>query len=61
MTTKGVPLNFKVDQEVKDLLDQLVVFQTIQNNKKSTQKSVFIEALVVLMNKYKIDMMAKNK
>jgi len=52
MAEKKVNLNFKVDQELKNLLDQLVVLKTIKENKKSSQHAVFEEALVELMRKY---------
>ena len=49
---KKVNLNFKVTQEVKGLLDQLVVFKTVNDNKKSSQHAVLEEALVELLKKY---------
>jgi hypothetical protein len=49
---KKVNLNFKVSQEMKSLLDQLVVFKTVTENKKSSQHAVLEEALVELLKKY---------
>ena len=49
---KKVNLNFKVSQEIKGLLDQLVVFKTVTENKKSSQHAVLEEALVELLKKY---------
>ena len=48
-----VNLNFKVDKETKTLLDQLVVFKTSIENRKSSQHAVLIEALTDLFGKYK--------
>lgn len=47
-----VNLNFKVSKETKSLLDQLVVFKTVNENKKSSQHAVLEEALVELLKKY---------
>ena len=52
MSNKKVNLNFKIDEEVKNLLDQLVVLKTIKENRKSSQHAVLEEALVELMKKY---------
>ena len=49
---KKVNLNFKVSHEMKGLLDQLVVFKTVTENKKSSQHAVLEEALVELLKKY---------
>ena len=52
---KKVNLNFKVDEEVKVLLDELVVIKTVKDRKKSSQHAVFQEALITLMQKYNED------
>ena len=52
MAEKKVNLNFKVEQETKNLLDQLVVLKTVSENKKSSQHAVLQEALVELLKKY---------
>jgi len=49
---KKVNLNFKVSQEMKGLLDQLVVLKTVTENKKSSQHAVLEEALIELLKKY---------
>lgn len=53
MENNKVNLNFKVDKNTKVLLDQLVVFKTSIENKKSSQHAVLLEALTDLFNKYK--------
>ena len=53
---KKVNLNFKVSQEIKGLLDQLVVFKTVNENKKSSQHAVLEEAFVELLKKYNSQM-----
>lgn len=55
MANKKVNLNFKVDVDVKGLLDQLVVLKTMRDMKKSSQHAVLEEALVELMRKYNDD------
>ena len=47
-----VNLNFKVDQEVKDLLKNLVVLKSVIDQEPSSQHAVFEEALITLMKKY---------
>jgi len=56
MASEKVNLNFKVDKDVKSLLDQLVVFKTMRDNKRSSQHAVLEEALVELMRKYNNDL-----
>lgn len=50
--TKKVNLNFKVDEEMKILLNELVIIKTVKDHKKSSQHAVFQEALITLMQKY---------
>ena len=47
-----VNLNFKVEKDLKSLLDQLVVLKTIKDNQRSSQQAVLEEALVVLLKHY---------
>lgn len=49
-------LNFKVSQEIKKLLNQLVVLKTVKDMKKSSQREVLEEALVELLKKYNKDL-----
>lgn len=50
-----VNLNFKVDADIKGLLDQLVVLKTVKEMKKSSQHAVLEEALLELLKKYNSD------
>lgn len=47
-----ININFKVDEETKNMLDQLVVFKTVSENKKSSQHAVFLEGIYDLFLKY---------
>ena len=54
MGKKKVNLNFKVDEEMKILLNELVIIKTVKDHKKSSQHDVFQEALITLMQKYNL-------
>ena len=49
---KKVNLNFKVDEDIKMILNQLVVLKTASENSKSSQREVIEEALYDLYIKY---------
>lgn len=51
--TDRVSINFKVDRQLKKLLEDLVVLKTIRENKSSSQHAVLEEALLNLLLKYK--------
>lgn len=55
-----INLNFKVDKNIKILLDQLVVLKTVREMKKSSQHDVLKEALSALFEKYNTDYNEKN-
>jgi len=58
---KKININFKVDPEVKDLLNSLVVLKTLYDNSKSSQVDVLKEALLLLFRKYKKGLQNENK
>lgn len=53
MAIDRVSINFKVDRQLKKLLEDLVVLKTIRENKSSSQHAVLEEALLNLLLKYK--------
>lgn len=56
-----INLNFKVDENTKVLLDQLVVLKTVREMKKSSQHDVLREALSTLFEKYNTEYDAKEE
>jgi len=60
MENHKVNLNFKVSEDTKVLLEELVVLKTIKENKKSSQHAVLEEALIALLAKYKTEVESAN-